>query len=340
LAIFEPLFDLVSGIILVIHQGLTSIGFNPNGGWAWGLSIVGLVVIIRIALIPLFVRQIRASRNMQVLQPKIREIQKKYKNDRERQSQELMKLYKETGTNPLSSCLPILLQAPFFLALFQVLNGIANGHPKGLLDAADVASAQQAKIFGAPISAKFIGSDSMTVKIVTVVMILLMSLSQFITQRQLMLKNLPADAAKNNPYLQQQKILMYVFPIMFAVFGVNFPVGVLLYWLVSNAWTMGQQFYVIRRNPTPGSVAYEALEKRRAAKTEKKENVPKPSGPATSSPPASSAAASGAPITVSTAAAGGGTDGAGPEAPTRRTARNQPQRASRSQRSGKKKRRR
>src|SRR5262245_47772031 len=326
--------------MLLIHQGLTSIGFNPDGGWAWGLSIVGLVVIIRIALIPLFVRQIRASRNMQVLQPKIREIQKKYKNDRERQSQELMKLYKETGTNPLSSCLPILLQAPFFLALFQVLNGIANGHPKGVLDAADVASAQQAKIFGAPISAKFIGSDSMTVKIVTVVMILLMSLSQFITQRQLMLKNLPADAAKNNPYLQQQKILMYVFPIMLAVLGVNFPRGGLLYWLVTNAWTMGQQFYVIRRNPTPGSVAYEALEKRRAAKTEKKENVPKPSGPATSSPPASSAAASGAPITVSTAAAGGGADRAGPEAATRRTARNQPQRASRSQRSGKKKRRR
>jgi YidC/Oxa1 family membrane protein insertase len=223
-----------------------------------------------------------------------------------------------------------LLQAPFFLALFQVLNGIANGHPKGLLDAADVASAQQAEIFGAPISAKFIGSDSMTVKIVTVVMILLMSLSQFITQRQLMLKNLPADAAKNNPYLQQQKILLYVFPIMFAVFGVNFPVGVLLYWLVSNIWTMGQQFYVIRRNPTPGSVAYEALEKRRAAKADKKESVPKPSGSANG----------GEPITVTTGAAAGGTDGASPDAPARPPARNQPQRASRSQRSGKKKRKR
>jgi YidC/Oxa1 family membrane protein insertase len=339
LAIFEPLFDLVSGIILVIHQGLTSIGFNPNGGWAWGLSIVGLVVIIRIALIPLFVRQIRASRNMQVLQPKIREIQKKYKNDRERQSQELMKLYKDTGTNPLSSCLPILLQAPFFLALFQVLNGIANGHPKGLLDAADVASAQQAEIFGAPISAKFLGSDSMTVKIVTVVMILLMSLSQFITQRQLMLKNLPADAAKNNPYLQQQKILLYVFPIMFAVFGVNFPVGVLLYWLVSNFWTMGQQFYVIRRNPTPGSVAYDALEKRRAAKAVKKGSVPKEKQGSVPEP--SRPANGGEPITVTTgAAASGGTDGAGADTQARRPARNQPQRASRSQRSGKKKRKR
>ena len=170
-------------------------------------------------------------------------------------------------------------------------------------------------------------------------MILLMSLSQFITQRQLMLKNLPADAAKNNPYLQQQKILLYVFPIMFAVFGVNFPVGVLLYWLVSNFWTMGQQFYVIRRNPTPGSVAYDALEKRRAAKAVKKGSVPKEKQGSVPEP--SRPANGGEPITVTTgAAAGGGTDGAGADTQARRPARNQPQRASRSQRSGKKKRKR
>lgn len=326
MGIFEPLYDLVSGIILVIHRGLTAIGFNPDGGWAWGLSIVGLVVIIRIALIPLFVRQIRASRNMQVLQPKIREIQKKYKNDRERQSQELMKLYKETGTNPLSSCLPILAQAPFFLALFQVLNGIARGHPKGVLSEEDVASAQKADIFGAHLSDKFVGSHSLTVQVVTIVMIVLMSASQFITQRQLMLKNLPADAAKNNPYLQQQKILLYLFPVMFAVFGVNFPVGVLLYWLVSNLWTMGQQFYVIRRNPTPGSLAHDALEKRRAAKAAKGRSVPAPAKPA----------GNGEPVTVGSVGASGGTEAPEPPKPVR----TQPQRATRSQRSGKKKRKR
>ena len=339
MGIFEPLYDLVSWIVLVIHQGLTAIGFNPDGGWAWGLAIVGLVIIIRIALIPLFVRQIRASRNMQVLQPRIREIQKKHKNDRERQSQELMKLYKETGTNPLSSCLPILAQAPFFLALFQVLNGIARGSPKGVLTAEDVASAQKAHIFGADISDKFIGSNNLTVQIVTVVMIVLMSLSQFITQRQLMLKNLPADAAKNNPYLQQQKILLYVFPIMFAVFGVNFPVGVLLYWLVSNFWTMGQQFYVIRRNPTPGSVAYKALEKRRAAKAAKKSAAPTESAPATSGGGAPAPAATGSngePVAVASGGATTGPAGGG----QRKPARNQPQRVSRSQRTGKKKRKR
>jgi YidC/Oxa1 family membrane protein insertase len=344
--IFEPLYDLVSWIILRIHSGLTGIGLDADGGWAWGLSIVGLVIIIRIALIPLFFRQIRASRNMQVLQPRIREIQNKYKNDRERQSQELMKLYRETGTNPLSSCLPILAQAPFFLALFQVLNGIAAGHPKGVLTEEDVASAQQAHIFGASISAKFIGSNSLTVQIVTIVMIVLMSLSQFITQRQLMLKNLPVDATKNNPYLQQQKILLYVFPIMFAVFGVNFPVGVLLYWLVSNFWTMGQQFYVIRRNPTPGSIAHDALQKRRADKAAKKDTDQtagkdastaakdgSPVGKRAVPPPAK--ADNGEPVVV------GGTGSAEPSSGgPRKPTRNQPQRASRSQRSGKKKRRR
>jgi len=123
LNILDPLYDLVSWVIVTLHKGLTAIGLDPDSGLAWGLSIVGLVIIIRIALIPLFVKQIKSMRNMQVLQPRIREIQQKYKNDRERQSQELMKLYKETGTNPLSSCLPILAQAPFFFALFNRARG-------------------------------------------------------------------------------------------------------------------------------------------------------------------------------------------------------------------------
>jgi len=271
LNILEPLYDLVSWVIVTLHSGLSAIGLDPDSGLTWGLSIAGLVVIIRIALIPLFVKQIKSMRNMQVLQPRIREIQKKYKTDRERQSQELMKLYKDTGTNPLSSCLPILAQAPFFFALFKVLDGIARDKPYGVLTQELVESASQAKIFGAPIAAKFTSAGGdLTVQIVTVVMIVLMSASQFITQKQLMVKNLPKDAAENNPFLQQQKVLLYVFPLLFAVFGINFPVGVLLYWLVSNLWSMGQQLYVIRRMPSPGSIAHEALEARRRKKAAKR----------------------------------------------------------------------
>ncbi len=104
-----------------------------------------------------------------------------------------------------------------------------------------------------------------TVQVVTAVLIVLMSATTFFTQRQLMSKNMPADAM-DNPFAQQQKILLYVFPLLFAVSGVNFPIGVLLYWLTTNVWSMGQQFYVIRRMPSPGSPAAEALERRKAAK--------------------------------------------------------------------------
>ncbi|MCI0686772.1 MAG: membrane protein insertase YidC [Sporichthyaceae bacterium] len=304
-----PLYWVVSGIIVVLHKAFTGLGMHEAGGWAWGLSIVGLVIIIRILLIPLFVKQIRSTRNMQVLQPRMREIQQKYKDDRERQSQELMKLYKETGTNPFSSCLPILAQAPIFLALFRVLDGIANSKPRGLMTPELVESARHAKIFGAELAATFIKSPDLTVKIVTMSMVVVMAGSQFIAQRQLMLKNLSPEAA-NNPFMQQQKILLYIIPLVMAVSGFFFPVGVLLYWLVSNFWTIGQQMYVIRHSPTPGSLAHQQMEARRAAKAAK------------------------------SGAAGGGTITAEEAPPVAKPVpRNQPQRTSRSKRSGSKKKR-
>ncbi|MET0740824.1 MAG: membrane protein insertase YidC [Candidatus Nanopelagicales bacterium] len=264
MGLFNWLYNGVSWILLRWHDLWGSI-FDPDSGWAWGLSIVGLVVVIRIALIPLFVKQIKAQRGLQALQPQMKALKEKHGHDRERMSQEMMKLYKETGTNPLSSCLPILVQAPFFFALFHVLSYVAQGKTVGVMNAAEVESMADATIFGAPLSAKFTDANGdPAIIIVTLVMIVLMSASQFITQRQLMLKNMPAG--QDNPLAQQQKIMLYLFPLMFAVFGINFPIGVLIYWLTTNLWTMGQQFYVIRRNPTPGSPAYDALQERRAAK--------------------------------------------------------------------------
>lgn len=276
--ILGPLYDVVSWIIVQFHS-LYSLVFDKNSGWAWGLSIVSLVVLIRICLIPLFVKQIKATRNMQALQPRMKAIQERYKSDKQRQSEEMMKLYKETGTNPLSSCLPILAQSPFFIALYQVLNKIANNHPVGSINQDLVDSAREAHIFGAPLSVKFMSSASKVeglgasltdVRVVTITMIVLMSASQFFTQRQLMTKNV--DLTVKTPFMQQQKMLMYIFPIMFAVFGINFPVGVLVYWLTTNVWTMGQQMYIIRRNPTPGSVAYTNRQERLRAKGKLKED--------------------------------------------------------------------
>jgi YidC/Oxa1 family membrane protein insertase len=242
-------------------------GEDSNASLKWSLSIIGLVIVIRIILIPLFVKQIKSQRALTALQPHMKEIQKKYKDDRQKQSEEMMKLYKEHKTNPLASCFPILAQAPIFFALFTVLNGIARDVPHGVLKGDLLISAQAAKFFGANLSNTFLSSDSNTqTKIVTVILITFMSATTFITQRQLMVKGMPKMDSSNNMMLQQQKIMLYVFPVIFAVTGVNFPVGVLLYWSTTNLWTFGQQYYVIKRNPTPGSPAYEELAKKRELK--------------------------------------------------------------------------
>ncbi len=270
--LLEPLYSAVTFIMVAFHTLFKTIGMDPAGGAAWSLSIVGLVIVIRIILIPLFVKQINAQRGLQMLQPEIKKIQAKYKgktdaDTRQKQQQEMMKLYKDNGTNPLASCLPIILQAPIFFALFRVLNGIGKTPPQGhgFLTGHLLHQASQAQIFGVYISDKFIGAPNVQTKVLTAILIVLMSATTFTTQKQLMSKNMPADAM-NNPFAQQQKILLYVFPLVFAVSGVNFPVGVLLYWLTTNLWSMGQQFYVIRRNPAPGSPAAEALERRKAAR--------------------------------------------------------------------------
>jgi YidC/Oxa1 family membrane protein insertase len=269
-SLFSFITTPVSWVIVQFHTVYGKI-FGPDTGWAWGLSIVSLVIVIRICLIPLFVKQIKATRAMQTLQPEMKKIQERYKTDKQRQSEEMMKLYKDAGTNPLSSCLPILAQSPIFFALYRVLNSIATGKTIGVIDDQLLTSARKAHIFGAPLAAKFMDSaDKVTelgasltdVRVVTLIMIVLMSASQFYTQRQLMTKNV--DTTVKTPFMQQQKMLMYVFPVMFAVFGINFPVGVLVYWLTTNVWTMGQQMYVIQNNPTPGSKAQAAYLERLA----------------------------------------------------------------------------
>jgi YidC/Oxa1 family membrane protein insertase len=263
-SLFSFITTPVSWVIVQFHSVYGAL-FGPDTGWAWGLSIVSLVILIRICLIPLFVKQIKATRAMQTLQPEMKKIQERYKNDKQRQSEEMMKLYKDTGTNPLSSCLPILAQSPFFFALYHVLNSIASNDTIGVINTSLLESAQKAHIVGAPLAVKFtdsaskveaLGASLTDVRVVTAIMIVLMSASQFFTQRQLMTKNV--DTTVKTPFMQQQKMLMYVFPVMFAVFGINFPVGVLVYWLTTNVWTMGQQMYVIHNNPTPGSKAQAA----------------------------------------------------------------------------------
>jgi YidC/Oxa1 family membrane protein insertase len=283
--ILFPLEWVVAWLMVNFHKVFSFIGLPEDSGFTWSLSIVGLVIVIRIILIPLFVKQIHASRRMQLIQPEMQKIQKKYKGktdpeSRQAMTQETMGLYKRTGTNPFSSCLPILLQSPAFFALFRVLQSlpkIATGsqQPIGPMTRDLAGSAEGSTVFGAPLSSYFLEAPNLNTQIVTAVLIVLMSASTFTTQHQLMMKNMPANAM-DNPFAKQQKVLLYLMPIFFAISGINFPIGVLLYWLTTNVWSMGQQFYVIRRMPAPGSPAEKALESRRvkSGKEHRKFTIP------------------------------------------------------------------
>jgi YidC/Oxa1 family membrane protein insertase len=272
-SLIYPIEVLVAWIMYSFHQAFTWLGLDPASGAAWALSIIGLVLVRRAAMIPLFVKQINASRKMQMIQPELQKIQKKYKGksdpeSRQAMTQETMALYRKEGTNPFSSCLPILVQSPFFFGLFRVLNGLegistGDKDPIGPITRTVASQAESATLFGAQLSDKFIGAETTTTKVVTILLILLMSATTFTTQRQLMTKNMPASAL-DNPFAKQQKLIMYVMPVVFAVSGINFPIGVLLYWFTTNVWSMVQQFYVIRKMPAPGSAAEKAMHERLA----------------------------------------------------------------------------
>jgi YidC/Oxa1 family membrane protein insertase len=282
--IMAPLYYVTSFLLTSFHTAFTALfGESDAGqGWAWAMSIVGLTIVVRILLIPLFVKQIKSSRNMQLLQPRVRELQKKYAHDRERLAQETMALYRETGTNPFASCLPILMQAPIFLSLFRLIDQATKGSPRGVMTEAQAAQLSEATLFGAKISGRFIDAPNINTQILAIVLVLAMTGTTFTTQRQLMSKNMPPEAMKGQ-YAQTQKMLLYVLPVAFAVGGVAFPIGVLLYWTTSNLWTMGQQFYVIRNNPAPGTPAARAKAERDARKG-KKQAAPAESPEVTEAP--------------------------------------------------------
>lgn len=279
LIIFRPIEIVVADVMVVWHTVLTWLGLGAESGAAWALSIVGLVVTIRVILIPLFVKQIKASRAMQMIAPELKAVQAKYKGkkdqaSREAMSRETMELYSKHKTNPFASCLPMLVQAPIFFALFRVLNYEigAKGEVSGIgwLTPDLAAQADAATIFGAPLSSTFLAGDATAAtRIVAAVLIVMMVATTFLTQRQLTRKNMPASALEG-PMAQQQKVLMYILPFIFVISGPNFPIGVLIYWTTTNLWTMGQQFYVIRRNPTPGSDAEKAYKARLAHKAARK----------------------------------------------------------------------
>ena len=276
-----PLKVAEAWVMVTIHKLLVAIGMSDGPGPAWVLSIVGLTVVVRVLIMPLFVKQIRSSRGMQAMQPELRALQNKYKGKKdpasqERMREEMMALYRKHGTNPLSSCLPMLIQIPIFFALFRVLarlqevaNSAGSAHPVkiGPLTPALAADVQASSLFGAPLSSSFMNGGSATVKIVTMVLIVLMTATQFYTMHQLTMKNMPKSVTESdNPAMRTQRMMMYGMPLIFFITGPQFQVGVLIYWLVSNVWTMGQQWWTIRNMPAVGSEAYKKRQERRRRK--------------------------------------------------------------------------
>ena len=273
-AILWPIKWAIELILVSFHSLFSLIFSDPlgaNAGAVWVLSIVGLVLVVRAALIPVFVKQIKSQRNMIVMQPELAKLQKKYKGKTDRESREKfaaeqMALYKKTGSNPLSSCLPLLLQMPIFGGLFLTLNDAQYKKAGVAFMTEDLAvSFSDATLFGAKLSETFLTASNTAVQIMAAVMVIIMTATQFITQRQIMAKNQNPDV-QNSQYMQTQKILLYVFPVIFMISGVSFPLAVMYYWLTSNFWTMGQQYLVIRNMPTPGSPAARERDERLAKK--------------------------------------------------------------------------
>jgi YidC/Oxa1 family membrane protein insertase len=280
--ILWPLKWAVELLLVAWHWLFSNLGMGYNDGITWVLSIVGLVLVVRAALIPIFVKQIKSQRKMLEVAPQLKKIQDKYKGkkdqfSREAMSRETMELYKRTGTNPLSSCLPLLLQMPIFFALFSVLNDAQHAKAGvGPLNLVLAKSFGSATLFGdAPLHdsfasqwTKLMAGDSsvnVSVMIIAATMVVLMTASQFVTQLQIVSKNMSPET-KASPMFKQQRMMLYLLPLVFAFSGVAFPLGVMFYWLTSNVWTMGQQFLVIRNMPTPGSEAAKAREERLARK--------------------------------------------------------------------------
>jgi|GEM_PF-129953 len=231
--------------------------------WDWILAIVFLVITVRIILFPIFVKQIRSQRAMQALQPKMKELQEKHKGDQQTLREEMMKLYQTEKVNPLMGCLPMFLQIPVFLGLFHVLNRL---DPVQTLNTtlytwtqAQWDSAAVARLFDAPIASKFasnasdlaiMDADGVTVKVVAGVLVLVMMATTFLTSRQMILKTgWSADPQQR----MIQKLMLYGIPISLLLSGWYFPIGVIIYWVTQNLFSLGQQYWVLHKYPPPAS---------------------------------------------------------------------------------------
>jgi YidC/Oxa1 family membrane protein insertase len=257
------IYYAISWILLKWHALWEAIGLGGRflgTNWSWVLAIVFLVVTIRIILFPIFVKQIKSQRAMQALQPKVKELQAKHKGDRETLQKEMMELYKTEKANPLMGCLPMVLQIPVFLGLFHTLRRLNPDNQQTTLygwTADQFHDATHATLFTAPIASKFgstpselaaLGANSTTVKIIAGVLVLIMMATTYLTSRQMILKT---GWAEDPQQKMIQRLMLYGIPLSLLISGSIFPIGVIIYWVTNNLFTLGQQQWVLRKYPPP-----------------------------------------------------------------------------------------
>jgi YidC/Oxa1 family membrane protein insertase len=254
----NALYDAVGWIVKQLY-GFLSPAFGPSSGWTWALTIIILVVFMRLLMVPLFIKQMHTTRAMTSLQPQMAALRKRYKGDKQTLNQETMKLYQEAGINPLMGCLPVVAQLPLFFALFSVLRAIAEWKPgqvpKYGLTTTMVENAAHAKILGASIADKFLFSHGVPLhaKAVILLAVIVSMVTTYLTVRQSMKRGMMPAATPDNPMGQSQKYMAYIMPF-FALTGLYWPFGLVLYWVTTNVWTLIQQWALFKRYPyTPPS---------------------------------------------------------------------------------------
>ncbi|HEY9243231.1 MAG TPA: membrane protein insertase YidC [Streptosporangiaceae bacterium] len=255
--LLDPLYEAVAWVIMRLHSLFGAV-FGASSGWTWALTIIFLVIIMRLILVPLFIKQMHATRKMTALAPQVAELKKKYKNDRQKLNEETMKLYRENGANPLAGCLPVVAQLPVFFALFGVLRAISLDQPKYGLTPAVVHSAQTAHILGVTVADRLLsklfpptfyplGTEQRVIIMLTVV---LSATTTFMTVRQSMKRGMTPQMDPDNPMASSQKMMQYIVPV-FALSGLYWEYGLVMYWVTTNLWTLGQQYVLFKRFPPP-----------------------------------------------------------------------------------------
>jgi YidC/Oxa1 family membrane protein insertase len=221
--ILQPLIDVANEVLKFFHDQV---------GLSWGGAIIALTIVTRALLIPLTYKQLKGMRALQALQPQIKEIQAKYKNDRQRMQQEMMRFYQENKVNPFASCIPLLAQLPVFITLFYLLQ---NELPDDIGCKAGECGSEASFLFISDLTTKAVGGELIALLILYVGTQLISGLVMAVT----------AD--------KSQRMIMFVLPFIFVPFVISFPAGLVLYWITTNIWTIGQQYVIQRVIPAPAT---------------------------------------------------------------------------------------